>query len=43
MLVHQAMAATLDTVLDEIRGIQERARAGEQEPRSPGDPECSGR
>jgi xylulose-5-phosphate/fructose-6-phosphate phosphoketolase len=33
------MAATLDTVLDEIRGIQDRARTGEQEPRSPGDPE----
>lgn len=39
MLVHQAMAATLDTVLDEIRGIQERARAGEPGGRSPGDPE----
>jgi xylulose-5-phosphate/fructose-6-phosphate phosphoketolase len=27
--MHRAMAATLDTVLEEIRGIQARARAGE--------------
>ncbi len=37
--VHQAMAATLDTVLDEIRAIQAQARAEDPAVATPGDPE----
>ena len=37
-LVHQAMAATLERVLDEIKGIQAQARAESGAP-SPGEPE----
>jgi xylulose-5-phosphate/fructose-6-phosphate phosphoketolase len=39
LTVHQEMAATLDTVLDEIRGIQDQARSEDSSTPTPGDPE----